>query len=126
MNVATETEVWINGHLKPCTLMGEGICKYCHEAIRWATLESGRFIPLNVDAVEPGMMEPHFDSCADRSYNSGPVPTPPADGIQMTTAIWKQLLRFTHPDKHHGTSDERLANDLTAWLIDQRSRLQKK
>jgi hypothetical protein len=43
----------------------------------------------------------------------------------MTETIWRQLLRLIHPDKHHGSADERLANDLTRWLLDQRPRLKK-
>ncbi|HYK36952.1 hypothetical protein [Alloacidobacterium sp.] len=44
----------------------------------------------------------------------------------MSATIWRQLLRLVHPDKHHGGEDERLANDLTVWLLEQRPKLEGK
>lgn len=104
----------------PCTLVGDGICKYCGAEIVWATLPNGKYIPLDPEAVGPGEMKCHLRNCAPR-----PAPSLRGGGIAMTEATWRQLLRLIHPDKHHATADERLANDLTAWLIAQRPGLRK-
>jgi len=117
------TEVIFGSRYKPCNIAGDGLCKYCHKPILWGQLLNGKYIPLEFDAVEPGVMEPHFGKkCRPQTRAAAPEHAL-QDGIQMSETIWRQLLRLIHPDKHHGTADERLANDLTGWLLDQRAHL---
>lgn len=125
-------EVKIGARYFSCTTAGNGVCRYCGEAILWAVRpDDGGFVPLEPDSVRHGVAELHFGHCAGRGRThargreeySRPAPPTPVMGIEMTVATWKQLLFLIHPDRFHGTSNERLATDLTRWLIEQRSRL---
>jgi hypothetical protein len=136
-------EVRFGHSYQPCTITGNGICRDCHEPICWGQLPSGKYVPLDRDPEEPGVMRPHFASCRHarprdpsrgrdsyRNRNAGyapprPAPPPPVTGIQIGETRWRLLVRLCHPDKHHGGADECLANDLTAWLLEQRPRLTK-
>jgi hypothetical protein len=118
----------------PCTIKGNGICRDCGEMIIWALTPNEKFIPLEPEEVEPGVMEPHFANCAGhgqtrwrgRGRPPGQAPAPQTQGgIEMSMAIWRQLLTLIHPDRHHGTPDEKLATALTQWLLDQRPRLKR-
>jgi hypothetical protein len=112
-------------HVRLATVTGVGICKYCQQAMIWGELGNGKFVPLQPGENEPGIMAPHRCTPRLRPHYNSPAPALPEEGIPMSAAIWRALLRLIHPDKHHGGEDERLAHDLTCWLLDQRSRLKK-
>jgi hypothetical protein len=123
-------EVQFGSTCLPCTIKGTGICRNCGEAILWAVTPAEKFVPLNPEELERGLYEPHFGTCAGHKRSRGreeyprPAPPPtPVIGIEMTVTTWKQLLRLIHPDKHFGGEDEKLANTLTGWLLEQRPRL---
>lgn len=126
-----EVDVKIGGRYIPCTLAGKSTCKLCGNPIVWARKPNGKFTPVDPKELEPGVMESHFGHCEEHSHTrqrpreQPPAPRPSRAGIEMTEAVWRQLLRLIHPDKHHGGADERLANDLTRWLIEQRARLKR-
>src|SRR5271156_4326649 len=126
-----EIEVNFGTRYQLCTLAGAGRGKFCHQVIVWATTGRGRFVPLEPDDDDEGDMAPHFDYC-QRRFNSQPPPPPrfragaPPQGIEIDQATWKQLLKLTHPDKHHGGEDERLATTVTQWLLEQRPKLRKR
>jgi len=117
--------VQFGSRLKSCHLEGPGVCRVCHEEITWATTPAGKFVPLQPEDIE-GVWEPHFGHCMSQSRSRASAPEPvPVVGIQITETIWKQLLRLIHPDRHHGGENEKLANEVTQWLLEQRSRLSK-
>jgi hypothetical protein len=41
----------------------------------------------------------------------------------MTNATWRKLMHLVHPDRHHASQNEDLANEMTKWLLEQRPRL---
>jgi hypothetical protein len=123
-----DVDVKIGGHYIPCTLTGRGVCKLCGDLIVWARKPNGKFTPLEPEEGPKGVMESHFPYCvphrgANHQHSHSDPGHPP--GIEMTETLWRQLLRLVHPDKHRGGEDERLANDLTRWLLEQRPRLSK-
>jgi hypothetical protein len=123
-------DVKIGGLYESCTIARKGVCKYCNELIVWAARPNGKFIPLQPEEAKPGVMESHFSNCTKRDHarqwTRGQLREPRSQaGIEMTETVWRQLVRLVHPDKHHGGDDERLANDLTRWLLEQRPRLKR-
>lgn len=115
-------EVQFGPRIKRCALAGPGVCKVCGEEIVWAVTPNDKFIPLEPEEID-GVWEPHFGHCQGEAGPSTKPAPRPATGIEMPMTVWKGLLRFVHPDKHHGTTDEKLANDLTSWLLEQKPKL---
>jgi hypothetical protein len=112
----------------PCEITGSGECQYCGQPIIWAKTAKGRAIPLELFSETARFTEAHFKYCgrqlggeasSPREYRSQP------QGVEMTPEIWRRLLFLVHPDKHSSSSGdvERLANEVTRWLLEQRDRL---
>jgi hypothetical protein len=143
-----DVEVKIGGQNRMLTVAEYGrlcACRFCGKLIVWGQDAAGKFYPLNWN---PTYL--HFDTCERRQkdqrrqerarqeaeywrqqgHRFGGPPVRPASesqaGIEMTQKMWRHLLRLVHPDKHHGGEDERLANEATRWLLEQKPHLKKK
>jgi hypothetical protein len=64
--------------------------------------------------------------CRRRSEDSAAQRPTQLEGtvaVLMNLTFFRKLIRLVHPDRHQGGEDEKLANEVTAWLLEQRSRL---
>jgi hypothetical protein len=84
--------------------------------------------PAHEDLLAALNTESHFDYCRARigtssSSRSTERRQTSAGAVEMTNATWRKLMHLVHPDRHHASQNEDLANEMTKWLLEQRPRL---